>query len=123
MKHLEQFVHLLQHLVRSLPSDCSNDCALEYLDDGGTIVTGSQLSDKSQSHRYQLVAMCAAGFVVQAQFLNQTVYYPTIGGIEFLEKIEHPVRVWIKENWFAAIVATVATVVSISNIVATVFLR
>ena len=48
-----------------------------------------------------------------------TGYYPTVTGLDFLERHEHSIKVWSKENWFPFTVAAVSSVIGIVHVVIT----
>ena len=86
----------------------------EQTNKGGTIMT----------------ALVAAGLVVKVpplktrspvgghEFTIGTVrYYPTFEGYEYLERHQHRLKMWFKNNWFALIVAAVSSAIGISNII------
>ena len=126
MDYRDHFSHVLQHLAREVPTDCENRCPWFHLDDGGIIWDHHKAAVlKNRIHFMDLLkALEALNFIVGVEReIDGPAYYPTPLGLDYLAKHKHRVITWIKENWFAAIVATVTTLVAIANVAVTVFLR
>ena len=116
MDYRENFAHLLQHMIRELSAECGNGCPVSYRKDGGTTWRSARRGEYTGPSLENLfAAMKEVGFVAQIRVAtNYYEYFPTTLGIEFLEKRRHPLKTWLKENWFATLVAgatiTVATI-------------
>jgi len=66
-------------------------------------------------HLGALRAMEAAGLIINvAEEPDSTMYLPTVSGRHFLERYDHPLKTWLKENWFAVTVLLVTTGVNIA---------
>ena len=66
-----------------------------------------------------LQSLAASGLVTHEGPSTATGYYPTVTGLDFLERHEHSIKVWSKENWFPFTVAAVSSVIGIVHVVIT----
>ena len=66
-----------------------------------------------------LQSLAASGLVTHEGPSTAIGYYPTVTGLDFLERHEHSLRFWFKENWFPFTVAAVSSVIGIVHVVIT----
>ena len=109
----EQYSHILLHMVKTF-RDC--DCAIIHYPNGEAKPRNpNAYGDPAvASHRSTLRAMEAAGLIINmAREPDSTMYSPTALGRHYLERCDHPLRTWLKENWFAVMVLLVTTGVNV----------
>ena len=66
-----------------------------------------------------LQSLAASGLVTHEGSSVAIGYYPTITGLDFLERHEHSWKVWFKENWFPLTVAVVSSVIGVVHAIIT----
>ena len=49
---------------------------------------------------------------------DHPIYRITLSGFNYLEELKHPVRTWLKRNWFAATVAVATLLLALVSSVA-----
>ena len=109
----KQFSHILQHMVQIF-RDC--DCPIIHYPNGDVETRNPNSYDDPAvaSHLGALRAMEAAGLIVNMEDQNDSVMYcPTVSGLQYLEWVNRPLKVWLKNNWFAVTVLSVTTVVNV----------
>ena len=109
----EQYSHILRHMVKIF-WDC--DCAIIHYPNGEAKPRNpNAVGDPAvANHLGALRAMEAVGLIINvAKESDSTMYFPTVSGRYYLERCEHPLRIWLKENWFAFTVLLVTTGVNL----------
>ena len=61
-------------------------------------------------------------FNADGKELRETARGITPTGLDRLDRLQHPVHTWICDNWFGVVVATIASLIGIANVVVSVLL-
>ena len=71
----------------------------------------------SKADHYEALMLCNAGYL--ASFSNPPKGARiTLSGFNYLEELKHPVRTWLKSNWFAATVAAATLLLALVSSIA-----
>ena len=84
-------------------------------DGGDNYFTGAGHRDEDPKH--PINSLMAGGLVEQMRTSLGRGYYPTLAGMDRLERHQHRLRVWFRENWFALAIAVVSSIIGLANII------
>ena len=86
--------------------------------DGGANYISRAIEEKSAKQGIEtLKALTAAGLVFHEGIYEAIGYYPTITGLDFVERYEHPRRLWFRDNALSLFLAALAMAVSTVNVI------
>ena len=86
--------------------------------DGGANYISRAIEEKSAKQGIEtLKALAAAGLVFHEGIYEAIGYYPTITGLDFVERYEHPRRLWFRDNALSLFLAALAMAVSTVNVI------
>ena len=113
--------HILETVERFGRLDGINPNAIEALESAGYTMTECVSCCKALIHDGYLIPVTFRPDIVQAHSGirgGQSDRYPeclTIKGKDYLYELQHPVRTWLKRNWFVATVAGATIVASLAG--------
>ncbi|MDE2687876.1 MAG: hypothetical protein OXI16_10335 [Chloroflexota bacterium] len=85
--------------------------------DGGINYLKQVVADRQGREALEtLRALTAAGLVVHRGPQEGLGYYPTLAGLDFLERHENSAKVWWRNNWFPVVVAIVSSIIGAANV-------